>query len=384
MKHRLLALALLWLALAGAGVAVADVVILKDGTKVEGTVIERTERVIRIRTAAGRVRNIRLTDVKKVETDSGKLPEKPKADDSVDDPRHAETVKFEEKLGRELNVVSKPHVLIRGDHDHDELQKAADAAEMTVLHFEETFECETAKFLPGRDGYAGLIAVFQFRQEKGYLQFMDRIFDEMRDHKVIDDERFKMMRQNRGFWNTTPEGLIGGYQGPSPIEAVVSNVSHKTSHVLLDLWKNKHWKRPWWLYEGLATWQEMQITGVSRTYCLEPATPGGYAREGTPEADELAKAQTAKLWLEHVRKQVKAREEKDLKVLGRLGLNELNRDEVIQSWSVVDWIAGRRKLKAFVEALKDDQDLDAALKATLDMDTATAHEKWREWVLADR
>jgi hypothetical protein len=362
----------------------ADVVILKDGSRIEGTVIERTERVIRIRTAAGRVRNVRLADVKKVETDSETLPPKSEKDDSADDPRHVDTKRFEEKLERKLNVVSKPHVLIRGDHDHDELQTAADSAEMTVLHFEETFECDASKILPGRSGYAGLIEVWQFRQEKGYLQFMDRIFDEQRDRKVIDDERFKMMRQNRGFWNTTPEGRIGGYQGPSPIEGVVANVSHKTSHVLLDLWKNKHWKRPWWLYEGLATWQEMQITGVSRTYCLEPATPGDYSREGTGEADELAKAQTAKLWLEHIRKKVKARDERDLKVLGRLGLNELNRDEVIQAWSVVDWLASRRKLKAFVEALKDDQDLDAALKSTLELDTAAAHEKWREWVLADR
>jgi hypothetical protein len=383
---RIRQLAILVLCLAMASAALADVVHMKNGRKVEGEIIERTKTVIRIRSKAGTIRNLRIADVKKVEVAGGVLPgSKKKKKKDADDPRSADTKRYEEQMGRKLNVVTKPRVLVRGDHPHDELQKIADAAEMTVLHFIETFECDVKTFLKGKDGYAGRVEVFQFRKEKAYLKFMDKVYDRLRDRKSVNDERFKMMRRNRGFWVLDPVPIIGGYMGPSPFESCISNVSHKTSHVLLELYETRYWKRPWWLYEGLATWQEIQITGKSLTYCLEPAGPASYAKDGTPEADELKKAQTAKLWRAHIRRKVKAREEKDLKVLGRLSLNELHRDEVIQSWSVVDWISRKGKLKAFVKELKkNDQNLDKAFSTVLGYGVEAAHEKWRAWVLAAR
>ena len=379
---RLLAVLLLF---AFAALALADVVHMKDGTKIEGEVIARTKTNLRVKQKNGRIRNLRLKDVDRVETDKKVLPDAGKDDTDPGDPKAADTKRYQEQMGRKLNVVAKSRVLVRGDHPHDELQQVADAAEMTVLHFIETFECDVKTFLRDKEGYAGRVEVFQFRQEKAYLKFMDKVYDRLRDRRTVNDERFKMMRRNRGFWVVQPSPLIGGYRGPSPQETCPSNVSHKVSHILLELYENRYWKRPWWLYEGLATWQEMQVTGKSLTYCLEPAGPGAYAHEGTPDADELAKAQTAKAWMAHAQKLVKKRDERELAVLGRLSLNELARDEVIQSWAVVEWIYRKGKLKEFVKTLKGNgQDLDKALTDVMGFGTAAAHEKWRAWVLSQK
>ena len=53
---------------------------------------------------------------------------------------------------------------------------------------------------------------------------------------------------------------------------------------------------PWWYLEGVATWQEIRLHGHNLTYCIEVARPGDYAKPGTPDADEAAKAQMAKAW----------------------------------------------------------------------------------------
>jgi hypothetical protein len=366
------------------GSALADVVHLRDGTTVEGTVISRTDRLLRFKTTSGRVRTFRLADVKKVETAGAVLPEQDEAERLADDPLSKDTRRMESRMGRKLNVVVKGHVHVRGDHPHDELEKIADAGEMTLLHFMSTFDCDTASFIEGPGRYTGRIEVLQFRQEKAYLKFVDKVFAELRD-STVDDARLKLIRRQRGFWVMTPRPIMAGYMGPSPFETIPSNVSHKVSHELLMLWEPAGRWMPWWLLEGFAAWQEIQITGANLTYCLEPAGPGSYANQnGTGSADELAKAQTAKAWRKHIRKKLAAHEERLLGVLAKLPLNDLNRDEVIQSWSVVDWIDAKGKLKPFVLAYKRTNDLQTALEEVLGCGIDEAHERWRRWAAGRR
>ena len=54
---------------------------------------------------------------------------------------------------------------------------------------------------------------------------------------------------------------------------------------MLTGWKPSGTFMPWWLYEGLASWQEFAVLGETRTYCLDLAKPADYTRGATPDAE---------------------------------------------------------------------------------------------------
>jgi hypothetical protein len=151
--------------------------------------------------------------------------------------------------------------------------------------------------------------------------------------------------------------------------------------VLLTGWKPSGSFVPWWFYEGFASWQEFAVLGETRTYCIDLARPVAYAKPGSPEADEAAKARTEQGWRAAIRKLVVKRDERDLVTLGKLSLNEIVLVDVQQSWSVVDWLSRTGRLKDFAEAYKDARDLDAACRKILSVPVGGAHEVWREWVM---
>jgi hypothetical protein len=270
--------------------------------------------------------------------------------------------------------------VVRGDHPLPELKRMAEAAEKTARHFLATFQCRPEDALPGDRYGPQRIEIFQFWKEEGYLAFIDKALTRLRD-ETVDDARLAFMRRQRGFWIVSPRALMAQYQGPSDIATSISNACHKTSHVLLTGWKPAGAFVPWWLYEGLASWQEFAVLGETRTYCIDLARPDDYARAGTPEADEAAKAKTEQGWRAKVKSLVGKRAEKDLGVLAKMALNEIVLVDVQQSWSVVDWLSRTGKLKDFVEAYKESRDLDAACRKCVDAPTSGAHEVWRQWVM---
>jgi hypothetical protein len=111
------------------------------------------------------------------------------------------------------------------------------------------------------------------------------------------------------------------------------------------------------------------------------ARPADYARAGTPEADEAAKARTEQGWRGKVKALVGKRNEKELASLAKLTLNEIVLVDVQQAWSVVDWLHQTARLKQFVIEYKTTRDLDAACRTVLGVPASSAHEQWRAWVL---
>lgn len=353
-------------------------VYMKDGRKIEGEIVKQTDLELRVKKADGKIVVLRQSEVERVDAAP---PKAAAGDETGNSPVDARTREYERWLGAPLATTLTELTVVRGDHPFVELQRIAEFAEKTAQHFLVTFGCQATDVLRGADRYGpGRIEIFQFVREEGYLAFCDKVLDRIRD-ETVDKQRFDFMRRQRGFWLLSPRLLMAQYQGPSDLTTVISAACHKTSHEMLANWKPSGSFMPWWFYEGLASWQEFAVLGETRTYCIEIARPGDYAKPGTPEADEAAKAVLSKAWRAKVKSMVSGRNEKELAVLGKMSLNELVLDDVQQSWSVVDWLYQQGKLREFGVAYKDKRDLNGALQQVLVLPTAGAHEAWRTWVM---
>jgi hypothetical protein len=356
----------------------AATVYLKDGRKLEGEIIERTEKALKIKLANGKVETVKPSDVKSID-EPPPPPPKVASNETGDAPVDARSKEYERWLETPLAVALAELAVVRGDHPVAELKQIADAADKTARHFCTTFGCQPADALRDNRYGASRIEIFQFWKEDGYLAFCDKVLARIRD-ETVEDARLALMRRQRGFWIMTPRALMAQYQGPSDLVTSISQACHKTSHVMLTGWKPSGSFMPWWLYEGLASWQEFAVLGETRTYCLDLARPADYSRGATPDADEEAKSRREDGWRARVKQMVARRDEKDLARLGKMVLNELTLPEVQQSWSIVDWLHQTARLKEFVTAYKDTRDLDAACRQALGVPTAAAHDQWRSWV----
>jgi hypothetical protein len=359
--------------------ASAATVWMKDGRKFEGEIVSKTDTEVKIKLANGKTETIKRSDIKSLDEPPPPAPKvaSNETGDAVVDRRSRE---YERWLGTPLATATSELTVVRGDHPPAELKQMADAAEKTARHFLSTFGCRPEDALPGDRYGPARIEIFQFWKEEGYLAFVDKALTRIRD-ETVDDARLAFMRRQRGFWIVSPRALMAQYQGPSDLATSISNACHKTSHVLLTGFKPSGAFMPWWLYEGVASWQEFAVLGETRTYCLELARPDSYGRSGTPDADEEAKAKTEQGWRAKVKSLVGKRAEKDLGVLGKMSLNEIVLVDVQQSWSVVDWMWRTGRLKDFVETYKETRDLNAACVKHFDAPTSGAHEIWRQWVM---
>jgi hypothetical protein len=359
--------------------ALATTVFLKDGRTVEGEIVKRTDLEVRVKTADGKVVVLRRSEIERIDE---KGPDVAAPKETGDAPTDRRTKEYERLLAvEEIPTAPDGFVVVRGHHPYGELVRMAALARRTAQHFFDTFGCRAEEVLRGEDRYGpAKIEIFQYLQEGGYLAFCDKVLDRIRD-ETVSSALLAFMRRQRGFWIVSPRPLMAQYQGPSDFVTSLSAACHKTSHILLTSWKPSGSFMPWWLYEGLASWQEFAVLDETRTYCLELAKPADYARPGTKEADEAAKARTENGWRGKVKSMVGRRAEKDLPVLGKMPLNDLVFEDVQQSWSVVDWLGRTGRLREFVSAYKDKRDLDAACRAVLGVPTTAVHEQWRQWVL---
>jgi len=301
----------------------------------------------------------------------------------------AATKEYERHLGFELRVSVRGPFVVRGDFEQADLDRVADVCARTLEHTRVVLGAEPAEILrPGavRDGTGrydatGRVEVFQFKREREYLAFLDKVLVRIRD-ETVDDRRLALMRRQRGFFVMTPRPIIAQHQGPGEVETVLAQAAHKTSHVLLLSWRNAGSWMPWWFLEGFAAWQEFGVLRESRVYCIEVDRPGAYAKAGTPEADEAAKARMEAAWKKRLRELVESGKARDLRVLARLPLNEIVLEDVIQSWGFVDWLARERKLRPFIVAYKEKREFDAACETSLGAPPAGVEQRWRAWVTA--
>jgi hypothetical protein len=388
MTRRLLALLAMMLLLGS--VAGADIVHLKDGRRIGGTVLSEGSRIVRVRMNDGRTRTFKTSDVERIqkgvdleedvdlaERDAPYMPGLSEQDRKN---VREEAKRFGEPMNRELDAAARTNAWVFGDHSQQELSQVAQAVQETVEDFVDVFDCDLEEVLPGRyAGKPGQFYVFQFQQEPLYLRFIDKVFDRMRD-ETVNDERLALMRRQKGFWVMTPRPMMARYRGPSTQATICANASHQASHALLLMYRPAGDWMPWWLLEGVATWQEIRLRGHNLTYCIEVARPGDYVSEGTPDADEMAKAKTAERWRRDVKKRVRGRDDHDFSALAKLSLNEIVLEDVQQSWSVVDWLDRHDKLVKFVLAYKEHRTIEGAFRHALDLDPVLAHQQWREWV----
>jgi len=362
-----------------AGTALGATIWLKDGKKVEGEIVSRSDKEIKVKLANGKTQTIDPADVKSIDEP---IPPPPKvvSNETGDAPVDARTKEYQRWLEFPLATAPAELVVVRGDHPIEELKRMAEAADKTARHFLQTFECQPADALRGDRYGPARIEILQFWKEDGYLAFCDKVLARIRD-ETVDDARLAFMKRQRGFWIVSPRALTAQYQGPSDLVTSISGACHKVSHILLAGYKPSGAFVPWWLYEGFASWQEFAILGETRTYCIDIARPADYGRAGTPEADEAAKARTEQGWRAKVKALVGKRNEKELASLGKMSLNEIVLVDVQQAWSVVDWLWRTGKLKDFVEAYKETRDLNAACTKVLEAPASGAHEAWRQWVM---
>ncbi len=379
--------------LLAAAFARADVVHLRDGSKLGGTVLSDGPRLVRLRTSDGSVRTLRVEDVARIErgvdldaeADRAALDARfmPGLDEAARKEVRRAAARYETQSGRPLDAAARPHAWVFGDQPQDQLLAIANAVERTCDDFATIWGCELRDVLPtGGSGDPGRLHVFQYRDEEGYRRFVDKVLERIRD-ETVDDARLALIRRQRGFWILSPRPILARYQGPSTLTTLVSNASHETSHALLMLYRPSGAWMPWWFLEGVASWQEIRLTERNLTYCIDVPQPGGYAQDATPDADEAAKAKTAEKWRRDVKARVRARGERDLEQLGRLTLNEIVLEDVQQSWSFVDWLHRTERLVRFTAAYKEGRTLEAACRTVFEKEPAGVHEAWRAWVLAN-
>lgn len=292
----------------------------------------------------------------------------------------AATKDAERRMGTTLRVARRGPFVVRGDVEQPDLEHMAELALSTLDHYAGAMATEAGSVLRApKRGESARVEIWQFRQEREYLAFVDRVFSRVRDD-TVDDRRLALLRRQRGFFVTSPRPIIAQYQGPSEMATCDSQAVHKTSHVLLLTHRPAGSWMPWWYLEGFAAWQEMAVLRESRTYCLEVDRPGDYAKPGTPEADEAAKARLEAAWRRRAKELLATKKARDLAALAKLSLNELTLEDVIQSWSVVDWIVRERKLVAFTTAYKDDRDFAKACEAALGGPPASVEARWGAWL----
>ena len=91
------------------------------------------------------------------------------------------------------------------------------------------------------------------------------------------------------------------------------------------------------------------------------------------------KAKTIKRWRERVRARLESGDARDLGVLGNLSLNELVADDVIQSWSFVDWLRHTDRLREFTIAYKEHRTLPKTCEAVFEVPIGKVEADWAAW-----
>jgi hypothetical protein len=160
---------------------------------------------------------------------------------------------------------------------------------------------------------------------------------------------------------------------------VKASVMHKVSHVLLMRYRYASGFYPWWLIEGLGTYQEIAALGTCDTYCV---TEGGYG-----VAEDTTKTKWAGLsrWREIAKSQVVQLQDLSFVDLSKAGLNSLDYRDLAKCWSLVEWMIARHRdaFLKLVEEIKKKTPFPDAVKAAFGMSPDEVDRKWRDYVRAN-
>ncbi len=286
---------------------------------------------------------------------------------------------YTEVLEIEVNVAVSAHFAVVGDYQAAELQTLADAAENTYVQFCSVFGVDAAEnLLEGReeDSGTGRCLVLYVKKGLDYVKFVDYLMKRYPDD--IPAGRGNLMKQQKGFYFIYPACYVAGYQFPNTFEQVRASIIHKTSHVLLERWHYTGDWWPWWLIEGLGTWQEIAQLGHCDTYCI---TDRGYANAGD---DPRQKWAGLSRWKEVVKSQVSGLSDPSLIELSVRGLNELDFRELAKCWSVCEWLIEKHRAKfvELVDVLKTKAPFVDAVEKVFGKSPEQLDKEWRDYVRA--
>ena len=284
---------------------------------------------------------------------------------------------YGEAMKIEVNVVLTEHFGVVGPYTEAELQTIADGAEQVYSQFAAIFGIDSrTNLLQGAEEDAGRARchVVYAKKALDYSPLVD--FLVKRYPFDIPESRAKLIKAQKGYYHVYPGSYIIGYQFPNTFEQVVASVVHKASHALLMRYKYSSSFFPWWLIEGLGTYQEIAALGHCDTYCI---TDTGY---GAPERSPDQKWAGLSRWKELVKGQVVGLSDTGLIRLSQMGLNELNFKDLAKCWSLCEWMIGKDKktFVKFVDLLKQGQPLVKATQGAFGMSPEQLDREWQSYV----
>ena len=265
---------------------------------------------------------------------------------------------YADVMERDVNVVLTEHFAVVGTYEESQLDSIAQAAEQAYEQFKQIFGIKRDPGLfRGSEidrGRKRLHVVYSKRAME-YQRVVNAL--EKRYPNDITAARASLYRKQKGFYLQMPGCYVVGYQMPNTFEQVQASVIHKVSHVMLMNHRGYFGSFPWWLIEGLGTFQEISALGHCDTYCI---TEGGYELQ---EGEANQKWAGMARWKEVVKLQVNGLSDKSFYKLSRMGLNELDFRDLAKCWSFVEWCVNHRReeLGKLVAALKQKKEFGKAM-----------------------
>ncbi|MCU0725012.1 MAG: hypothetical protein MUE73_04355 [Planctomycetes bacterium] len=290
------------------------------------------------------------------------------------------TDRFTDVLRIEVKVSLTPHFAVVGTYDDAELKILADAAEATYRQFGSVFAVDPRdNLVEGREEDEGnpRCLVLYTKKALDYVRFVDWMME--RYPQDMPASRANLMKQQKGFYFVYPGCYVAGYQFPNTFQQVRASIVHKLSHVLLQrvFYTGNWW--PWWLIEGLGTWQEIALLGQCDTYCI---TDQGYGVQGGDPAQKWAGLSR---WKEVVKSMVTGLTDPSLIELSKKGLNELDFRDLAKCWSLCEWLIAqnRDKFVRLVQELKAQKSIVEATEGAFGISPEQLDKQWRDYVRAN-
>ncbi len=290
---------------------------------------------------------------------------------------------YEEMLEIEVEVVFSAHFAAVGPFNEAELAAICAGAEQVYAEFLQIFGLgpETNLF-KGAEEDADRTRCHLVYAKKAfeYAKFVGAFSE--RYPVNMPTSRANLVKTTKGFYEVYPSCYVIGYMFPNTFDQVRASVMHKTSHVLLMRYKYASGFFPWWLIEGLGTYQEINAIGRCDTYCI---TEKGYAVRPDANGGANQKWSGMREWKLIVKSQVVGMGDKGLIRLAGMGLNELDYRDLAKSWSICEWLIAkdREKFVALVEKIKLKTDFVKAVEQVFGKSPEQLDKEWRAYVRAN-
>jgi hypothetical protein len=289
--------------------------------------------------------------------------------------------KFEDHYGKimklDVKVAFTEHFMAVGPFEEAELTAICVGAEQVYVQFLQIFGLHPKTNLfkgSEEDSDRTRCHIVYSKLALHYTHVVDAFCE--RYPQDMPPSRANLMKQQKGFYFVYPSCYIVGFMFPNTFDQVRASVMHKTSHALVMRYKYASGFFPWWLIEGLGTYQEICAIGRCDTYCI---TERGY---GAPEGDANQKWAGMNEWKQLVKSQVVGMGDKSLIALSRNGLNELDFRDLAKCWSLMEWLIAKRREKfvALVDKLKVKTDFRKAVEDVFGITAEQLDKEWRDYV----